>query len=295
MKFSPALTKVTPFSRILTGILFIGFPLIGFLLGMKYQQSIQKYPSHQTMLNVQPTSTQTQLQPPHVQTISNQDRMVGLYTRLNEEFHPADTMTSSLNEILTDEIIHITITEDYEGWPSLTDAERALLKIFDDKNTTIFSTPYWNIDVPIDLAGTIEYKTGSRGTFSIAGHRVGFQDNTGETWYFSWEDTTGRPIVKSGPCSTYMDDSLTDTMIIWGCNNAAFNVLDYEYAKDDKHVYFRPMPNANRSAVIVDEADPHTFVVSKNCTGIAKDSNNYYLFGEKFIETVNTQDPGTCF
>lgn len=57
MTLPPTLTTVTPFSKLLAMILFILFPLIGFYLGIKYQQAVTPQNVYQALSTAKPTPT----------------------------------------------------------------------------------------------------------------------------------------------------------------------------------------------------------------------------------------------
>lgn len=192
-----------------------------------------------------------------------------------------------LQDVLGGRIERIQLTEDYEGLVSTAETEQMLLNVFSDSNTTISPVASWNVDFPIDYAGVLHYDNGTRGIFAIVGHRAGFQDNTGESWYFEWDNQlTSVTTQPTGACTDFMGTLIsldpqfqTDPMVSGGCNNVSFEVLDHEYAKDNHFVYYKPMPNANNMTIIVENADPDTFQVSKTCSEFAGDKNHLYQLG----------------
>lgn len=56
MKAPKELTRVTTTSKTLALICFITLPIIGFFLGMQYQQNIQEYERYQRSLIQHPTA-----------------------------------------------------------------------------------------------------------------------------------------------------------------------------------------------------------------------------------------------
>jgi len=95
---------------------------------------------------------------------------------------------STLEEVLGDAIKDISIIEYNGGWKDKDEAKTQLIKILHTKEIKASSTPLWNMDIPVELVGIINYVDGSEGKIAVAQHRVGFQDKMGKPWYFQWED-----------------------------------------------------------------------------------------------------------
>src|SRR3989344_6075688 len=52
MKLPMWATTVTPLSKILAGVFFIVFPIIGFYLGIQYQRAVTSFPSNQPIQKI---------------------------------------------------------------------------------------------------------------------------------------------------------------------------------------------------------------------------------------------------
>lgn len=294
MKLPSETITRTPALTIIVLILISTVPILSFLYGIHFQKQKQKYYVGQTPQAENAPTIQQQpstFYPPAV--ILKYDFMTGLNYRLESENTSVDGTNRILQDVLRDKIESIQLTEDYKGLVSTAETEQMLLDEFSDSTMTVSPVASWNVDFPIDYAGVLHYENGTRGIFGVAGHRVGFQDSTGESWYFEWDtklttDTT----QPTGACAGFMDTLIsldpqfhTDPMVSGGCNNVTFEVLDHEYAKDNRFVYYHPMPNANNMTVIVENADPATFQVSETCSEAA-DKNHLYQLG-KIVEPSN--------
>ena len=94
----------------------------------------------------------------------------------------------TLEEIIGDSIKDIHIIKYYGGWKDENEAKEHLLNKLQDRTIKACSIPQWNMDMPVELVGMIEYRGGSQGKIVVAQHRVGFQDQSGKPWYFQWEE-----------------------------------------------------------------------------------------------------------
>ena len=100
----------------------------------------------------------------------------------------------------------------------------------------------------------------------------------------------------SGPtCQQWMGDALaknslfkTSEEVLEACDDRSFKELNYEYAKDNNYVYFKPMPNAYNMAVRLEQADAGSFELLKRCPGYALDKQYVYRDGE-IVEGKNPE------
>ncbi|PIE89043.1 MAG: hypothetical protein CR997_13285 [Acidobacteria bacterium] len=113
----------------------------------------------------------------------------GIYSIVDPESRSINTCREvSLEKVIGDTIKDIVITEYTGGWKDKKEAKKELIQLFNRKGVTASSGPLWNMDFPVELSGMIVFKDGTRGTFAVAQHRVGFQDNEGTPWFFEWEE-----------------------------------------------------------------------------------------------------------
>lgn len=223
------------------------------------------------------------------------NEMSGMYSRLEAGGGDSDISQSTLGEVIENKIKDIQITEYYGGWASVAEAKKELLNKLNDRNISISSAPLWNLDIPVQLVGTIEYTNGVTGIVVVVQHRVGFQDDFGESWYFQWEERLSSNDMfssKTMSCERFMGDGSevfqdnTDESVLSECDDESFVELSHEYGKDKNFVYFRPMPNANKMTIILDSADPKTFELIDRCPGLASDKNHVYEIG-RIVEDKN--------
>ena len=95
--------------------------------------------------------------------------------------------TKTLGEVIGREIKDISIIES-AGWKDAGQAKAQLTAKLQDSAIEAYSCPIWNMDIPVDLVGVIEYRNGFKGKIAVAAHRVGFQDSRGRPWYFQWNE-----------------------------------------------------------------------------------------------------------
>ena len=93
--------------------------------------------------------------------------------------------------------------------------------------------------------------------------------------------------VWMGKGMTLSEEYKTDEDLIDKCDNETFEVLNHEYAKDYRYVYYKLMPNAYNLTIILEGADSKSFELLKRCTGYAIDKNYVYLVGK----IVANKDP----
>ena len=75
----------------------------------------------------------------------------------------------------------------FDEWPPGTDPQAALPSILGQPDLLVYSEPFWSLDFPADLIGTIYYEGGSTGRIAVTQHRVGFEDAHNDIWYFQWD------------------------------------------------------------------------------------------------------------
>ncbi len=113
----------------------------------------------------------------------------GIFSIVDPESKSRNTFRAySLNTVIADTIKEILITEYIGGWNDKHEAKKELIDLFEEKEIIVSSRPLWNMDIPVELIGVIVFNDGTKGKCAVAQHRVGFQDNKGNPWYFQWEE-----------------------------------------------------------------------------------------------------------